>query len=276
VRPGRDRDDPGRGRGQQREDDASAGRQQHQDGAGQDGELPGLRKGAGERDGGAEDGAEGGGARPVEECARPRVHSRAVEVAAAAQDEREGRGERDRGGEQPAPDARGGVADGGHGVHDRARRDLPERHGVQVSIYCAWRLRGWGAGYCAWRLPGWGAGYCAWRLRGWGAGYCAWRLRGWGGALAGGLAFILPGLVAVLALGVVPDRDVALVGPGGRSSRSTDTMIRRQGGERCALSTRLTAHTLRADSPVQACFTSTRCGSGVAVTGTRISRIPSA
>jgi len=176
VRPGRDRDDPGRGRGQQREDDASAGRQQHQDGAGQDGELPGLRKGAGERDGGAEDGAEGGGARPVEEYARPRVHSRAVEVAAAAQDEREGRGERDRGGEQAAPDARRGVADGGHGVHDRARRDLPERHGVQVSIYCAWRLRGWGAGYCAWRL------------------------RGWGGALAGGLAFILPGLVAVLAL----------------------------------------------------------------------------
>lgn len=30
--------------------------------------------------------------------------------------------------------------------------------------------------------------------------YCAWRLRGTAGALAGGLAFILPGLVLVLAL----------------------------------------------------------------------------
>ena len=30
--------------------------------------------------------------------------------------------------------------------------------------------------------------------------YCAWRLRGWRGAIAGGLAFILPGLVMILAL----------------------------------------------------------------------------
>ena len=30
--------------------------------------------------------------------------------------------------------------------------------------------------------------------------YCAWRLRGWRGALAGGLAFIVPGLVLILAL----------------------------------------------------------------------------
>ena len=30
--------------------------------------------------------------------------------------------------------------------------------------------------------------------------YCAWRLRGYRGAIAGGLAFILPGLVAILAL----------------------------------------------------------------------------
>jgi chromate transporter len=30
--------------------------------------------------------------------------------------------------------------------------------------------------------------------------YCAWRLRGWRGALLGGLCFILPGLVAIIAL----------------------------------------------------------------------------
>ena len=33
--------------------------------------------------------------------------------------------------------------------------------------------------------------------------YCAWRLRGYRGALAGGLAFILPGLVLILALSVL-------------------------------------------------------------------------
>src|SRR6185437_13967354 len=30
--------------------------------------------------------------------------------------------------------------------------------------------------------------------------YCAWRLRGWRGAILGGLSFILPGLVVILAL----------------------------------------------------------------------------
>ena len=33
--------------------------------------------------------------------------------------------------------------------------------------------------------------------------YCAWRLRGWVGALAGGAAFICPGLVVILALSVL-------------------------------------------------------------------------
>jgi chromate transporter len=33
--------------------------------------------------------------------------------------------------------------------------------------------------------------------------YCAWRLRGWLGALLGGLAFILPGFAAILALAAV-------------------------------------------------------------------------
>src|SRR5262245_45474599 len=30
--------------------------------------------------------------------------------------------------------------------------------------------------------------------------FCAWRLRGWAGALVGGIAFIVPGLVVILAL----------------------------------------------------------------------------
>ena len=30
--------------------------------------------------------------------------------------------------------------------------------------------------------------------------YCAWRLRGWAGALIGGAAFIIPGLIVILAL----------------------------------------------------------------------------
>ena len=30
--------------------------------------------------------------------------------------------------------------------------------------------------------------------------FCAWRLRGWRGALAGGAAFIIPGLIVILAL----------------------------------------------------------------------------
>src|SRR5262249_18785180 len=30
--------------------------------------------------------------------------------------------------------------------------------------------------------------------------YCAWRLRGWKGAILGGLCFVLPGLVMILAL----------------------------------------------------------------------------
>ncbi|HEY2792307.1 MAG TPA: chromate transporter, partial [Micromonosporaceae bacterium] len=33
--------------------------------------------------------------------------------------------------------------------------------------------------------------------------YCAWRLRGWLGGLIGGICFILPGLVAILALSVL-------------------------------------------------------------------------
>src|SRR5215213_5394980 len=33
--------------------------------------------------------------------------------------------------------------------------------------------------------------------------YCAWRLRGTGGAFVGGLAFIVPGLVLILALSAV-------------------------------------------------------------------------
>jgi chromate transporter len=33
--------------------------------------------------------------------------------------------------------------------------------------------------------------------------YCAWRVRGWRGAVAGGIAFIVPGLIVILALSVL-------------------------------------------------------------------------
>ena len=59
------------------------------------------------------------------------VGAQAVEALGADEDERERRRERDGGGEQPAADAGGGVADDGDRVHDRARRDLAERDGVE-------------------------------------------------------------------------------------------------------------------------------------------------
>src|SRR5580704_10468977 len=52
-------------------------------------------------------------------------------MAGAAQHEGEGGGERDQGGEQAAADTRGGVADGGHGLYDRAGGYLAERDAVE-------------------------------------------------------------------------------------------------------------------------------------------------
>ena len=49
--------------------------------------------------------------------------------------------------------------------------------------------------------------------------YCAWRLRGWRGALVGGAAFIVPGLIAILSLAALflaghPPRWVLAAGAG--------------------------------------------------------------
>ena len=54
-----------------------------------------------------------------------------VETGAADQHEDEGRGEGDDGGEQPAEDAGGGVADDGDRLDDGSGRDLAEGDGVE-------------------------------------------------------------------------------------------------------------------------------------------------
>ncbi|MEE6140333.1 chromate efflux transporter [Mycobacterium sp. 050128] len=53
--------------------------------------------------------------------------------------------------------------------------------------------------------------------------FCAWRVRGWGGALLGGAAFIVPGLILILALAVLflgdaPPRAVLAAGAGAGSA----------------------------------------------------------
>src|SRR5205814_1586044 len=96
-----------------------AQRQQQDHSGGEDGVLPGLAEVAGEGDGRAEDGTDGGGPGAVEEGAGPAVAAEAAEPPGAEQHEREGRGEGDRRGEQAPGEPGGGVADGGDGLDDR-------------------------------------------------------------------------------------------------------------------------------------------------------------
>jgi hypothetical protein len=66
------------------------------------------------------------------------VTAQAVEAVRAEQDEGEGGRERDRGGEQPAGYAGGGVADDGYGLDDGAWGDLAEGDGSgTVTTPCA-------------------------------------------------------------------------------------------------------------------------------------------
>jgi hypothetical protein len=85
----------------------------------------------GQRDGGAEDGADGGGARAAEEGPRVAVAAELSEPGRSEQDERERRAERDDRGEDAAEQAGRGVADDGDGLHHRAGGDLAQGDGVE-------------------------------------------------------------------------------------------------------------------------------------------------
>src|SRR5215472_7848062 len=86
---------------------------------------------AGERDGGAEDGADGSGPGSVEEGPGPAVAADQVEPAAAEQDERKRGTERDHRGEDPADEAGRGVADDGDGLDHWAGGDLAQGDRVE-------------------------------------------------------------------------------------------------------------------------------------------------
>ena len=75
---------------------------------------------AGDRDGGAEDGADGGGRSAIEEGPGAVVTADLVEPSAAERDERKGRAERAQRGEDATDQARCGVADDGDSLDDRA------------------------------------------------------------------------------------------------------------------------------------------------------------
>ena len=91
----------------------------------------GSAKRPGEGDGRAEDGADRRRSGAVEKRACSRVGAQAIEVMRADQHEEERRCERDRGGEQAAADARGGVPDNGDGLHHRTGSDLAQRDRVE-------------------------------------------------------------------------------------------------------------------------------------------------
>ena len=95
-------DDPGSGGGEKSRYDAAAKDEQSDRGAAEDDVLPGFGERAGQSDGRAGDGADGGGAGAIEKGARLRVGAQLVEAPGTEQDEREGRTERDRGGQQSA------------------------------------------------------------------------------------------------------------------------------------------------------------------------------
>ena len=73
----------------ERADDASAQDEQRDRGGGEDGELPVLGEGERERDGGADDRADGGRAGAVQEAANARVGPQPVEALGADDDESE-------------------------------------------------------------------------------------------------------------------------------------------------------------------------------------------
>src|SRR5215468_6841839 len=129
---GKGDDDPGCARAQEGQDDAAAQQQEQDQRSGEDGVLPGVAERAGERDGGAVDGADGGGPGAIEEGPGAVVAADLVEPVGAEQDEREGGAEGDHGGEDPADQACGGVADDGDGLDDRAGCDLAEGDRVEV------------------------------------------------------------------------------------------------------------------------------------------------
>src|SRR5215813_6680579 len=87
---GKGDDDPGCACAQEGQDDAAAQQQEQGQGSGEDGVLPGVAEGAGERDGGAVDGADGGRPGAVQEGPGAVVAADAVEPAGAEQDKREG------------------------------------------------------------------------------------------------------------------------------------------------------------------------------------------
>jgi hypothetical protein len=117
-------DDSGGARAQQDKDDAPAQRQEQDQRGGQNGVLPAMGEGPGQRDGRAEDGADGGRPSAVEEGPRVTVAPDLVEPGPAEQDERERRAECDHRGENAANQAGCGVADNGDGLDDRAGGDL--------------------------------------------------------------------------------------------------------------------------------------------------------
>ena len=116
---------------QQGEDDAAAQRQEQDQRGGEDGVLPVLGERAGQRDGGAEDGADGGGPGTVEEGAHAgvrRIRSNRGRRAGRTRTTGENATTEAR---SAADEAGGRVADDGDGVDDRARGDLAEGDGVE-------------------------------------------------------------------------------------------------------------------------------------------------
>src|SRR5438067_12968829 len=71
---------PGGAGGDQGEDDAAVQREHESERRPEDGELPGLGKGAGQGDGRAQDGSDRGGPGPAEEGAGPAVAAQATEA----------------------------------------------------------------------------------------------------------------------------------------------------------------------------------------------------
>ena len=125
---GEDADDAG---ADERRHDAASEYEQREQGGSEYGVLPGLAEREGEGESGAEDRADRGWPGAVEESARGDVLAQAIEAPRADEDEREGRQERDDGGEQGAGEAVGRIADGGDRGDDGAGGDLAERDGVE-------------------------------------------------------------------------------------------------------------------------------------------------
>jgi hypothetical protein len=81
----------------------------------QDWDLPKMAEGEAERDRGAGDGANDGGARSRQECLDGTIRSNLIEMPTAHEDEGERRGEGDERRQQPATHSPRRIADHGHG-----------------------------------------------------------------------------------------------------------------------------------------------------------------